>query len=184
MTSKRFKTSSGRGVIPSSWRNKPHNLSSALSMTDGFSILDLPNMEQLSMEQANNVIPNTEAPVFPPCQQVVCPEIEMTDYDPALEALEALGDYPEDVEMVDAPFFPPEILEEFAALNQPDQSVPTVSEPDSKKQEVNPTQPNGASIMTPVEPPSTFEVSIIELLKTKKIYSVSYEKGKLEVSLE
>ena len=29
-----------------------------------------------------------------------------------------------------------------------------------------------------------FEVSIIELLKTKKIYSVSYEKGKLEVSLE
>ncbi|KAI1472229.1 uncharacterized protein F4812DRAFT_407915 [Daldinia caldariorum] len=202
MITKRVKTSSSGKGERSSWRSRLFESNSPVSVANKFNFFGQANIEQPSSAEQPNidpnmmeidtemVAPNTEAPVFPLCQQVVCPEIEMTDYDPTQvtqETQENNQNFREDVEMADASsLFPTEIVDVFAApKTAPRQQVPATDKPNFKWQDANPTNPDRAPpAKTRVDPPSSFELSIIELIKSKKIYSVSYEKGKLEVNLE
>ncbi|KAI1806285.1 hypothetical protein F4811DRAFT_511417 [Daldinia bambusicola] len=192
MTTKRVKTSLGKKERPS-WGSQLFESNSSVSMANKFNVFEQVNVEQSSRTESMEIdtemaAPNAEAPDFPPCQQVVCPEIEMTDYIPTQETQK---NRQEDVEMVDASFFPPEIVDVFTAPNLgprqqvPPQQVPTTGDP-FKRQDANTTAKpdNAPPTKTPADPPSSFELSILELIKSKKIYSVSYEKGKLEVNLE
>ncbi|KAI0847328.1 hypothetical protein F5Y00DRAFT_271273 [Daldinia vernicosa] len=117
---------------------------------------------------------STEPPKFPPCEQVVCPEIEMTDYDYTQENQAIPSD---DVDMID--------------VHTLSQQVPGLVAGNPFLKRDNNTKPKSKqtnvmlhSAQTQTDPPSSFEVGVFELLRERKIYSVTYEKGKLEVNIE
>lgn len=97
----------------------------------------------------------------------------MTDYD---YTQENQANYSEDVKMIDAHTLP-----------QQAQGL-VLGEPFLKKDDKTKQKSKQTIILhsaeTQTEPPSSFEVGIFELLREKKIYSVTYEKGKLEVNIE
>ncbi|KAI1656340.1 hypothetical protein F4813DRAFT_364043 [Daldinia decipiens] len=126
-----------------------------------------------STAQANSTN-STEPPKFPPCEQVACPEIEMTDYD---YTQENQANYSEDVRMVDVHSFPQQV-------QGLEMGEPFLKRDNNTKQKSKYTNIMLHSAETQTEPPSSFEVGVFELLREKKIYSVTYEKGKLEVNIE
>ncbi|KAI0104588.1 hypothetical protein F4814DRAFT_455867 [Daldinia grandis] len=117
---------------------------------------------------------STEPPKFPPCEQVVCPEIEMTDYD---YTQDNQADYSEDIQMVDAYDLPQQA--KGLVMDEPFPKKNNNDKPNPKQ-----TKTILHSAQTQTEPPSSFEVGVFELLREKKIYSVTYEKGRLEVNIE
>ncbi|KAI8962660.1 hypothetical protein F5Y11DRAFT_183721 [Daldinia sp. FL1419] len=129
-----------------------------------------------------------------PCQIITCPEVEMTDYDHTQAA------YLSDVEMADAPLIEVDISKEPTLQGK-------IS--DGAKRDLQPIDTKGANdtqvadkststtattapqtpppwnlIKSPTTPPENFELLVYDLLQTRKIYSISHQDGRLEVTME